>query len=206
MISGEIVWKINSYASSWSILIYLTLSGSEKQKEADGIRRIGSTDISDETNEKAINSWRLDVQWYTQYLLEQGHSHPYVNQAISALRFLSKEVLKQSAQKHDYIRPKSEKKLPYVLSEEEVLLILQAVDNLKHRAMLYLAYSSGLRVSEVVRLKISNLDISRSKLFARQGKGRKDRCTMLSNATWKIVQAYILREQPGHWLFPLWIG
>lgn len=68
-----------------------------------------------------------------------------VNQAISALRCLSKEVLKQSAQKHDYIRLKSEKKLPYVLSEEEVLLILRSVDNLKHRVMLYLAYSSGLR-------------------------------------------------------------
>lgn len=161
-----------------------------------------STNMPDEPNGKAVHSGRLDVQWYTQYLLNQGHSHAYVNQAISALRFLAKEVLKQSAQKHEYIRPKSEKKLPYVLSEEEVMLILQAVDNLKHRAMLYLAYSSGLRVSEVVRLKISDLDISRSTLLVRQGKGRKDRYTMLSNAAWEIVQAYILSEKPGHWLFP----
>ncbi|MOA03576.1 hypothetical protein D3C78_1230880 [compost metagenome] len=75
------------------------------------------------------------VQSYAVQLLEQGHSHAYVNQAISALRFVTSKVLKASSGQAGYIRPKKEKKLPYVLSEEEVLQILRALDNLKHRTI-----------------------------------------------------------------------
>lgn len=124
-----------------------------------------------------------------------------MNQAISALKFYSKHVLnlKETA---PYIRPKKENKLPNVLSLDEVMIILKAVDNMKHQAILYLTYSSGLRVSEVVRLRIEDCDHARQVLRVRQGKGRKDRITLLSDAAFRLVRKYIDQEKPEPWLFP----
>ncbi|WP_206105463.1 tyrosine-type recombinase/integrase [Paenibacillus thalictri] len=81
------------------------------------------------------------------------------------------------------------------------MCILKAVQNLKHRAILYLVYSSGLRVGEVVRLHLQDLDPERKTLLIRQGKGRKDRLTFLSEAAFRIVKAYCRHEKPEIWLF-----
>lgn len=155
-----------------------------------------------ESEEDISRIERSDVEKYTVLLLEQGHSHAYVNQAISAIRFFTKMVLHHSPESAHYLRPKPEKKLPYVLSEQEVLRILKALPNLKHRTMLYLAYASGLRVSEVVRLRLTDFDIDRGTILIRQGKGKKDRYTLLSSAAWELVQNYVKNESPGNWLFP----
>lgn len=104
------------------------------------------------------------------------------------MRFLVAKVLKRSAEEARYLRPKKEKKLPYVLSEQEVLRILEAPDNLKHHAMLFLTYSSGLRVSEGVRLKLTDFDWDRGTISIRQEKGKKDRHTLLSQTAWELVQ------------------
>ncbi|MCL6603729.1 MAG: tyrosine-type recombinase/integrase [Paenibacillus sp.] len=82
------------------------------------------------------------------------------------------------------------------------MLVLKAVNNLKHQALLYLTYSSGLRVGEVVRLRIGDCDPSRTILLVRQGKGRKDRITLLSDAAYEIVRKYIEQQKPDPWLFP----
>lgn len=163
-----------------------------------------SVDCCLEDTGKALmeNLNREQIQSYAVRLLELGHSHAYVNQAISALRFLTAEVLKMPSEQAKYIRPKKEKKLPYVLSEQEVLQILRAPDNLKHRTMLYLTYASGLRVSEVVRLRPEDLDGARGIVRVCQGKGKKDRHTLLSQAAWKLVQTYVRKTQPEGWLFP----
>ncbi|QHT59870.1 tyrosine-type recombinase/integrase [Paenibacillus lycopersici] len=95
-----------------------------------------------------------------------------------------------------FIRPKKEHKLPNVLSLNEVLLILQALPNPKHRALVYVTYSSGLRVSEVVRLRLSDFDPERKTLRVRQGKCRKDRLTLLSDAAHAIVIGYVEQAQP----------
>lgn len=145
---------------------------------------------------------REHIQRYALMLLEQGHSHAYVNQAISALRFWVSHILKIPSEQAKYIRPKKEKKLPYVLSEQEVMQILRVPNNLKHQTMLYLTYASGLRVSEVVRLQLKDLDSSRGIILVRQGKGKKDRHTLLSQAAWKLLQTYVRKEQPQKWLFP----
>ncbi|MNZ37278.1 Tyrosine recombinase XerD [compost metagenome] len=158
--------------------------------------------MSDVTGGLELMVERSQVQDYALGLLEKGHSHAYVNQAISALRFLVGEVLKRPSGQAVYLRPKKEKKLPYVLSEEEVIRIIQAPDNLKHRTMLYLAYASGLRVSEVVRLKLNDFDRERGIIRIRQGKGKKDRHTLLSHAAWELVQQYVQIEHPSEWLFP----
>lgn len=89
--------------------------------------------------------------------------------------------------------------------EQEVLRVIQAPTNLKHRTMLYLAYASGLRVSEVARLKITDIDPERSILRVRQGKGKKDRPTLLSQTAWEMVQTYVDAEKrcsTSMWLFP----
>ncbi|MEK4431715.1 tyrosine-type recombinase/integrase [Paenibacillus sp. FSL M7-0802] len=141
------------------------------------------------------------VQKYALVLLEKGLSHAYVNQAISALKFYFRHVLKQP-KSSAYVRPKKESKLPDVLTLNEVMRLLKVVKNLKHKAILYLTYTSGLRVSEVVRLRLEDCDRERKVLKVRQGKGRKDRQTLLSEAAFAVVEQYIGVEQPADWLFP----
>ena len=142
------------------------------------------------------------VTKYSERLLQTGHSHSYVNQAISAVSFYMRHACKHPPATVRYVRPKREKKLPNVLSGEEVLRLLQAVTYLKHRAILYLTYSAGLRVGEVVRLRVQDLDLARNTVFLRQSKGRKDRYTVLSAAAMSLVQQYLAETRPETWLFP----
>ncbi|SLK04401.1 Phage integrase family protein [Paenibacillus sp. RU5A] len=112
------------------------------------------------------------IQTYCLGLLERGISHSSVNQTISALRFYCKHVLHHPTE-IQFICPQKQTKLPQVLSEKEVAQLLKSVTNPKHKAILFLTYSSGLRVSEVVRLRCSDLDIERQTLIVRQGKGKR---------------------------------
>ncbi|NGZ76905.1 tyrosine-type recombinase/integrase [Saccharibacillus alkalitolerans] len=141
------------------------------------------------------------VQKYALALLEKGLSHAYVNQAISALKFHFRYVLNRP-KSNGYVRPKKESKLPDVLSLGEVVRLLKSVPNLKHKTILYLTYTSGLRVSEVVRLRPTDCDRERHIVKVRQGKGRKDRQTLLSEAAAGVLERYIEQEQPEGWLFP----
>ena len=144
----------------------------------------------------------MEVRNYVYYLLETGASHSYVNQCVSALKFLFLRVLKDQHPLENLPRPKKEHKLPTVLSRPEVLRLLDAVENLKHRAIILLTYSGGLRLGEVVRLKVEDIDLDRKLVHVRQGKHRKDRYTMLSAVAQKAVQDYRRQYQPRTWLFP----
>lgn len=140
-----------------------------------------------------------DEQLLTRYnlrLQENGYSHSYINQAISAITFYLRRVCQSSPLSVDYIRPKREMKLPNVLSLPEVKQLFDAVTNVKHRALLYVTYSSGLRVSEVVRLKPADLDMGRRTVKVRQGKGRKDRYTILSQSALRVLQPYLAEMCP----------
>ena len=125
-----------------------------------------------------------------------------MNQAVSAIKFLFAEILDKPRIAIQLPRPNKEKKLPKVLSEEEVSRILAALDNNKHRAILFLTYSAGLRVSEVVNLKIIDIDSDRMLIYIRQGKGRKDRCVMLSEIALQELRRYFKEYRPLEWLFP----
>ncbi|WP_458121614.1 tyrosine-type recombinase/integrase [Paenibacillus sp. Z6-24] len=149
-----------------------------------------------------IESHCTAVQKYTLSLLEKDRSHAYVNQAISAIQFYFRYVLQQPHTHSAYVRPKKESKLPGVLSLEEVVRLLKSVVNIKHQAILYLTYTAGLRVSEVVRLRIEDCDYERNVIRVRQGKGRKDRQTLLSEVAASILKQYIELEKPTVWLFP----
>ncbi|MCO1604652.1 site-specific tyrosine recombinase/integron integrase [Desulfosporosinus nitroreducens] len=144
-----------------------------------------------------------DIRKYLMYLLdEKEKSHSYANQVISAIRFLFINILRKEIEIFDNIlRPKKEHKLPDILSSEEVQRILNSVKNVKHRMILLLIYSAGLRVSEVVRLKLNNIDEDRMLIHLRQAKGHRDRYTILSPVALKSLKDYIRIYQTKEWLF-----
>jgi len=145
----------------------------------------------------------IDVEKYTFYQLnQQKNSHAFVNQALSAIKFYFKYILKNGDLIYNLSRPKKEKKLPNVLSQSEVKSIFESVDNIKHKLILLLTYSAGLRVSEVVRLRINDIDSDRMLIHIRQGKGRKDRYTMLSKVALEMLRKYVYVFKPKDWLFP----
>jgi len=114
-----------------------------------------------------------------------------VNQAISSIQFLMKSSFKTFNINLQLPRPKRENKLPNVLSKDEVVRILNASTNLKYKLLLFIVYSAGLRVSEVVRLKVSDLDSDRMLIFVRNSKGLKDRYTTISRVDLEQLIIYI---------------
>lgn len=142
-----------------------------------------------------------DIKNYLLYLVEEKEfATSTLNQAISALKFYYGTMLKK-----DFIyeikRPRKDKKLPVVLSQEEVAKILSSVDNIKHKALLMLVYSAGLRVGEVIRLKVEDIDSDRMLINIKGAKGRKDRYTMLSKTALEVLRDYWSQYKPEKWLF-----
>lgn len=111
------------------------------------------------------------------------------------------ETAGQEAKVRNLIRPKKARKLPHVLTEEEVSRLLQATENLKHRCILMLIYSAGLRLGELLQLRLADLQPDQQRLFVYGGKGKKDRCTLLSPKVWERLQHYIEIYKPIEWVF-----
>lgn len=143
------------------------------------------------------------IRRYFVHLVEtEGLSAASVNQSLNALRFLYVELYQMSFVLGTVRRPKKEKRLPSVLSMGEVVSLLKCVENIKHKTILAMTYSAGLRVGEVVRLKHSDIDTQRRVVVVRGGKGRKDRNTLLSENAMKLLDNYSRRRFPGDYLFP----
>ena len=130
-----------------------------------------------------------------------NRSASYQKAAISAIKYYYEQVLHRTINKDSTTWPKIEHRLPVVFSMEEVALLLKTVENLKHKCILYIIYSGGLRRSEVVNLKISDIDFDRKQIRVSQGKGKKDRYTILSDKAAKIVKQYLNSYTPSTWLF-----
>lgn len=144
-----------------------------------------------------------EIDKYLLFLLdEQQNSHSYVNQAVNSIKFLYNNVFKKNELAIRVVRPKTEKKLPEVLSQKDVLRVLNNVSNIKHKAILFLIYSAGLRVGEVVRLRMTDIDSTRMLIHVVQGKGRKDRYTVLSQTALEVLREYVKKCRPEKWLFP----
>lgn len=140
---------------------------------------------------------------YLLHLVEEKCvSRSYHNQAVSALRFFFDRVAGRPALARKLPRPKRRRRLPEVLSRGEVSRLLDAVRHPKHRALTLLIYSSGLRVSEAVRLRPEDLDAERGLIRVRRGKGGKDRYTLLSERARDAVRIYRMAFPVGRWLFP----
>jgi len=142
------------------------------------------------------------IRDYLLFLLRNHKSHAYVNQTVSAIKYLFNDMLKKYDLTVSLPRPKKEHKLPDVLSQQDVARIFNKVINLKHRAILLLTYSAGLRVGEVVKLEVPDIDSERMLIHIRQGKGKKDRYTVLSEVAFEALLKYSKRYNLEKWLFP----
>ncbi|MCI0432677.1 MAG: tyrosine-type recombinase/integrase [Gemmatimonadetes bacterium] len=135
--------------------------------------------------------------------LHRDHrSFSYMNQALSAIRFLYTRVL----ERHDLVlripRPRRSRTLPAVLSERDVARLIKRTVNPKHRAIIILLYASGLRVSELCRLRVSDIDSDRMLIRVRAGKGREDRVVMLADAALDALRDHARLSRLTVWLFP----
>ncbi len=99
-------------------------------------------------------------------------------------------------------RPKKEKKLPVILNSRELSDIISCIDNIKHKVLIMLIYSGGLRVSDAVKLKVSSIDFERKLIYIQMGKGKKDRYVPLSKRINKYIDIYFNEYKPADWLFP----
>jgi site-specific recombinase XerD len=140
--------------------------------------------------------------WIVHLVEERGISRSHHAQAVSALRFLFREVLQSPALAEQLPRPRKEHRLPIVLSRNEVTRFLAHLEHPKQRAVVLLMYSAGLRVSEVVRLRIEDVDPERGMLRVRSGKGAKDRYTLLSARALTVLRIYLAAFPTKAWLFP----
>jgi integrase/recombinase XerD len=143
-----------------------------------------------------------DVRRYQLHLAASGLGVPTVNQTVSTLRFFFKITLGRSEIVNHTQFVREPRKLPVVLSPEEVARLLDAAPGLKYKAALSVAYGAGLRASEVVSLKIGDIDSQRMVIRVEQGKGRKDRYVMLSPHLLELLRAWWKAARPQGWLFP----
>jgi site-specific recombinase XerD len=144
----------------------------------------------------------IHVGQYLDHLCESRVSTSTLNITHSALRWFYSRVMKRAWNDQVFRRPRREKRLPQVLSPEEVKAIINSTNNLKHYALLMLLYSSGLRPGEVIKIRSSDIDAERMMLRVRQGKGHKDRYTIISPICLQVLRRYWKEYRPkGGWLF-----
>ncbi len=150
----------------------------------------------DQLGAEEIRSWQLFL------LNEKRVKRSSYIQAICGLRFFYRNTLHRKFELERMPFPRREKRLPLMLSREEVKALLTAPRNLAHRAILATMYGAGLRVSEATNLTVQDLDSSLGVIWVRGGKGRKDRQVMLPEPLREVLVAYWRRKRPTSWLFP----
>jgi integrase/recombinase XerD len=144
-----------------------------------------------------------EVQRYLLHLLEERKlAHSSCNVMCSALEFFYRTTLKRRETQFCLPRPKVPAKLPQILSREEVAKLIEQTMNLKHRTILMTTYAAGLRLSELCHLRVVDIDSDRMTIRVEQGKGAKDRYTLLSPRLLTELRGYWLSCRPKHWLFP----
>lgn len=135
------------------------------------------------------------------YFVQSGLSPSSINQAISAFKILQTDVLRREWTDFKIKRPRREKKLPFVLSVHQIEKLIATTPNLKHRALLMLTYSAGLRKMEVLQLTPKCIDSQRMQVRVQQGKGKKDRYSILSQKTLETLRTYFQIYRPKQFLF-----
>lgn len=150
----------------------------------------------DQLGAEEIRSWQLHL------LNEKQVKQSTYIQAVCGLRFFYRNTLNRKIEIDRIPLPRYEKKLPLILSKEEVKALLEAPKNLGHRAILATLYGTGLRVSEATNLKVCDLDRDRKVIWIRRGKGHKDRQVMLADPLREVLVAYWRWKRPTEWLFP----
>lgn len=144
-----------------------------------------------------------EVQRYLLHLIEQRKlAWSSCNIVRQALKFFYRVTLKRSQAQFDIPGARQPQKLPEILSREEVAALIEKTANLKHRMLLMTAYGAGLRLNELCHLRVSHIDSDRMTIRVEQGKGAKDRYTLLSPRLLAELRVYWLAQRPKEWLFP----
>lgn len=142
------------------------------------------------------------MEAYLLWLLKhKGYSHQHLHTTVNALKFYFEKVQGRAKEFYALPRPQRPLRLPTVLGESEVVRLIQCTQNLKHRALIMTAYAAGLRVSELVGLKIADVDSSRMVILIREGKGGKDRQVRLSEVLLHTLREYVRQYRPHEYLF-----
>lgn len=146
---------------------------------------------------------KKDIKDYLEYLYDSGRSTSTVNLTINALKFYYEGLLHRKffISEAGIKRPKKEKRLPVVLSKEEIIRMISAVNNLKHKLIIQILYSTGMRISELRNLQINHVDFNRRSVLVRQGKGKKDRITVISDTVLRNIEKYLKEFQPLKYIF-----
>lgn len=153
-------------------------------------------------HEKELNTINeTDIRAFIQKLIQKNVSNSYINQVINAIKFYYEVVLGMPNRFYEIERPRKESKLPKVISKEEILLLIANTSNLKHKCVIQLLYSAGLRRSELLNLKINNIDSKRMLIRIEGSKGNKDRYTLLSKNVLEDLRIYYKKWSPKTYLF-----
>ncbi|SHF12243.1 Site-specific recombinase XerD [Cnuella takakiae] len=145
---------------------------------------------------------KAHIQSYLLFLMEKkGLSETMIHSAVNAIKFNFEKVENRGREFYDLPRPKRPEKLHVVLAEEEIISLILKTPNLKHRALIMTSYSAGLRVSELVNLRVDDMDSKRMMILVRQGKGKKDRMVPLSNKLLETLRDYFRHYRPKEYLF-----
>lgn len=158
------------------------------------LRYFNDKQVEDITNEDIIS-------FNNNYILKNNYSASYQNQIVNAIKLFYKKIEHKALNLDLIHRPKREHKLPNVLSKKEVKAILESTNNIKHKAMLSLIYSSGLRSGELISLKLNDIDSKRNLVIIRNSKGKKDRVVPLSSKILEVLREYYVSNKPQTYLF-----
>jgi len=142
-----------------------------------------------------------DIRLYMQHLVQHGKSNSYINQMINSIKFYYEVVLQMPNRFYSIERPRKREALPKVISLEEVQSIIKNTNNIKHKCIVSLLYSAGLRRSELLNLKPEDIDSKRMVITVLHGKGNKDRLTILSQSVLDDLRIYFKAWQPKTYLF-----
>jgi len=145
---------------------------------------------------------KADIESYVYKLkVKYKISETKQNIVINSIKFLYEKVFEKPRAYYNIQRPKKSQSLPNVLSEKEVVRLINSPSNIKHKAILYTIYSAGLRISELVSLRIEDIRHDEKVIFVKCSKGKKDRFTLLSHTLLSLLERYIDKERPSYWLF-----
>ena len=144
---------------------------------------------------------KQDILYYLESLVKKGYSKSSQNQYINSIKFYYEKFLEREKQYYFIDRPIKDKKLPIVLSKEEVQCLFNQLYNLKHKTILVLIYSCGLRISELINLKINDIDTQRMLIQIRNSKGNKDRQVQLAEQIHQLIKQYNNEYNPKQFLF-----
>lgn len=141
-----------------------------------------------------------EIRLYLQKLHQEGKSNSYINQAVNSIKFYFEVVLEMPNRFYSIERPRKKEPLPKVLSKEEIKAMITCTGNIKHRCIISLLYSAGLRRSELINLKLTDIDSKRMLIRVEGAKGGKDRVTLLSESLLKELREYFKQSKPKKWL------